>query len=321
MKNILVTGGLGILGRSISIKLSKNSRYKIYILDKDNSKKKIKTLIFKSNVKIIIGDFTHKKVISKIIKDYNINDVIHLGATTQVLEAFNKPDLTYKNNLFGTINILECIRKSKKNINLIYSSSDKAYGELKKKEYFENFPLKGDFTYDVSKSSSDLIAQSYAKTYKISVGIIRSGNIYGPGDFNMDRLIPHVIISCLKNKKPILRSNGKLIRDYIYVEDVAKAYISLMQYMNKSEEKLKIYNVGSKENLMVIDLVNIILNILNKNNLKPKIKNISTVEIKKQKLNYRKIKKELNWEPKVNIYDGIKETVKWYKKYLKLFNL
>ena len=212
------------------------------------------------------------------------------------------------------------MRNNNKNINLIYSSSDKAYGELKNKEYFENHPLKGDYPYDVSKSASDLIAQSYAKTYNLRVGIIRSGNIYGPGDYNMDRLVPHVIISALKRKRPVLRSNGKLIRDYLYVEDVSNAYIKLMLEMFKNKKNLFVYNVGSNENLTVSKLVNLIIKKIIKKDLSPVILNNSKIEIKKQKLNYKKINKDLGWKPVWNIHRAMDITIDWYKKNLILFN-
>jgi len=320
MNNIIVTGGLGILGREIVNQLLKDKNNFIIIIDKEKSKKKIKT--FKQDlkkVKFLNIDFTNKKKIFSVLKRYKISTVFHLGAVTQVLEAYNNPYKTFNSNIMGTINILEAIKDLNKNINFIYSSSDKAYGELKKKEYYENFPLKGDFPYDVSKSASDLIAQTYSKTYQINIGIVRSGNIYGPGDFNTDRLIPHVVTSYLKNKKPILRSNGKLIRDYLYVSDVARAYITLMSYMKKKKQKLFIYNVGSKENFRVITLVNNIKKILDKNHLKPLILNNSNIEIKRQKLNFNKIKRELNWYPKVNITQGLKKTILWYKNNLSLF--
>ena len=214
MNNIIVTGGLGILGREVVTQLLKNKNNFVILIDKEKSKKKIKT--FSSTlkkIKFLNLDFTNKKKILSILKNHKISTVFHLGAVTQVLEAYEKPYKTFNSNILGTINILEAIKEVNKNINFIYSSSDKAYGELKKKEYYENFPLEGDFPYDVSKSASDIIVQTYAKTYGLKVGIIRSGNIYGPADFNKVRLIPHVIVSCLKNKKPILRSNGKLIRN------------------------------------------------------------------------------------------------------------
>ena len=320
--NILITGGFGILGRALTRTLlrDKNKYSSIFILDKLENKKRSESLKKNNRLKIIKGNLKNYNEIYNLIKKENINIIFHLGAITQVIDAYKSPMETFKSNIFGTINILESIRNLKKEIILIFSSSDKAYGTLNKKEYFENHQLKGDYPYDVSKSSSDLIAQSYTKTYNLKIGIIRSGNIYGPGDYNRDRLIPHVIISTLKNKKAILRSNGKLIRDYIFVDDVARAYHLLMNKMLKSEQRLRIYNVGSKENLNVIDLVKLITNMINKKKLKPIIENTSTnIEIKRQKLNFSKIKKDLGWRPKYNIKKAIKITINWYKKNLSYF--
>ena len=320
--NILITGGFGILGRALTKTLlrGKNKYSSIFILDKLENKKRSESLKKNNRLKIIKGNLKNYNEIYNLIKKENINIIFHLGAITQVIDAYKSPMETFKSNIFGTINILESIRILKKEIILIFSSSDKAYGTLNKKEYFENHQLKGDYPYDVSKSSSDLIAQSYTKTYNLKIGIIRSGNIYGPGDYNRDRLIPHVIISTLKNKKAILRSNGKLIRDYIFVDDVARAYHLLMNKMLKSEQRLRIYNVGSKENLNVIDLVKLITNMINKKKLKPIIENTSTnIEIKRQKLNFSKIKKDLGWRPKYNIKKAIKITINWYKKNLSYF--
>ena len=203
---------------------------------------------------------------------------------------------------------------------MIFSSSDKAYGSLMGNAYLENHQLKGNYPYDVSKSASDLIVQSYVKTYNLKAGIIRSGNIYGPGDLNMDRLVPHVIISSLLKKRSILRSNGKLIRDYIYVEDVANAYFILMKEMINSKERLKIYNVGSKENLTVKNFVKLITKMVNGKEIFPIIKNNSKIEIYRQKLDYRKIKKDLKWSPKSNFKVSLNTTIEWYKKNLNFFN-
>ena len=169
------------------------------------------------------------------------------------------------------------------------------------------------------KSASDLIVQSYSKTYKLKVGIIRSGNIFGPGDFNLDRLVPGVIVNSIKNKKTYLRSNGKLSRDYVYVDDVAKAYVLLLEKMKKDNKKLFIYNIGSKTNLTVLGMINQILSVLNKKELKPIILNNSRIEIKEQKLNYLKARKELKWNCKNNFKTDLKKTVNWYKKNLSFF--
>ena len=297
-----------------------NKKNNIFLLDRSSNKKKISTLKIKDKkLKIIKGDFKNFAILYKLIKNKNIGTIFHLGAITQVIDAYKSPVETFDCNITGTINILEAVRSINKKIIFIYSSSDKAYGELRKKEYHESHPLKGDYPYDVSKSASDLIAQSYVKTYGLTVGIIRSGNIYGPGDYNMDRLVPHVIVSTLKNKRSILRSNGKLIRDYLYVEDVARAYILLMKSMLKRKKLLYIYNVGSDENLSVIDFVKFIVKKIKKNKLKPKINNNSKIEIKRQKLNYKKINKDLGWKPNWKIEDAMLITINWYRENLKLF--
>ncbi len=321
-KNILVTGGLGILGSALVKKLNQKKIYNIFILDRSKNIKKIKVLELGNlkKVNIIKGNFNDYKTVFKVIKNKNISTIFHLGAITQVIDAYKSPMETFNSNIIGTINILESIRNLKKKINLIFSSSDKAYGSLVGNSYLENHQLKGNFPYDVSKSASDLIVQSYVKTYNLKAGIIRSGNIYGPGDLNMDRLVPHVIISSILKKRSILRSNGKLIRDYIYVDDVANAYFMLMKKMINSKERLRIYNVGSKENLTVKNFVKLITIMINKKEIYPIIKNNSKIEIYKQKLNYIKIKRDLKWAPKSNFKKSLKNTIEWYKKNIDFFN-
>ena len=320
-KNILITGGLGILGAALVKKLSKKN-FNIFIIDRSKNIKKIKVLGLHNlnKVKIIKGNFINYKSVFKIVKNKKIGTIFHLGAITQVIDAYKSPVETFNSNIIGTINILETVRNLKKNINIIFSSSDKAYGSLLGNAYKENHQLKGNFPYDVSKSASDLIVQSYVKTYGLKAGIIRSGNIYGPGDLNMDRLVPHVIISTLKNKKSILRSNGKLIRDYIYVDDVANAYFLLMRKMASTKENLRIYNVGSKENFTVIELVKLMTKKINGQEIFPIIKNNSKIEIYRQKLNYQKIKNDLNWYPKSRFNESLIKTIRWYKDNLSFFD-
>lgn len=318
-KNILITGGFGLLGRNF-FKLLNSKKHKVFILDKKkNFFKKFELNIKKNN--IIIGNYLNQKLIIKIIKKKKISTIFHTGATTQVLEALDNPEKTYINNIFGTINLLEAIKKINKKIIFIFSSSDKAYGEVKSKSYKETTSLNGIFPYDLSKSCADLICQSYSKVYNLKVGILRCGNLYGPGDLNMRRIVPETIISALMNKNIIIRSNGKLIRDYLHVNDAANAYFLLMKKLSNTQQNLRIYNVGSKYNLSVLDLVKMILNIINNKKTKIIVKNYSKNEIKFQKLNYNKIKKELKWKQKINMNEGLKDTIDWYKQHLNSLKL
>ena len=139
--------------------------------------------------------------------------------------------------------------------------------------------------------------------------------MYGPGDFNKNRIIPETIISSLENKKLKIRSSGKLIRDYLYVDDAVNAYYMIMNKLkSKRSNNLLIYNVGSKDNMSVIKLVDLILNLMNKKFLKPLVLNKSKKEILFQKLNYSKIKRELGWRQKVPLRTGLLKTINWYKK-------
>ena len=318
MKTILVTGGFGILGSCLVKKLAKNN--KVYVLERKVKKRNIRSLGLPKNVTKIYGNFEIIESIKKLILKYNFDVIFHLGAITQVIDSFKSPIKAYKTNIMGTINICESIRLLNKKIILIYSSSDKAYGEMSKLQYIENDRLQGQFPYDVSKSSSDLLCQSYSLTYDLKIGIVRSGNIFGPGDFNLDRLIPGTIVETIKNKNIVIRSNGKLRRDYIYVEDVARGYEKLMNKMFKSKSKLHIYNLGSKYNYNALEVVMGIYRIMRKKNLRPIVKNLFTdYEIKNQKLSYKKAKVELNWNPTISFDKGIRKTIQWYKKNINEF--
>ena len=315
--NIFITGGLGILGISVVKKLSK-SKNKLIIFDRKRNYSRFKN-IYKKNMYFVSGELMNQKLIEKTFSKFKIDAVFHLGAQTQVLNALRNPYETYKTNLFSTINLLEIIRKKKKDIIFIYSSSDKAYGEIKKGSYLENYPLKSDYPYDVSKSTSDLICQSYSKTYGLKIGILRSANIYGPNDRNINRIVPETIISFIKGEKVIIRSSGKLKRDYIFVEDVSKAYYLTFKKLKKSKKKLLIYNIGSKYNLTVLQLVKKIAFLLNINKSYATINNTSKKEIINQRLNYKKISRELKWKPVTSLNEGLIKTIKWYKENIKEF--
>ena len=316
-KNILVTGGFGLLASTLINKLSKK-KFNVISIDKKKNFHRYENKK-PTNYKVVLGDFRNKKFIFDIIKKDKIDVVFHLGATTQVLNSLKHPHDTYKNNIMGTINILENIRKINPKIIMIYASSDKAYGEKNSNNYKEDDKLNAIYPYDVSKSASDLICQSYSFTYGLVVGILRCGNLYGPGDFNSKRIVPETIINSIRNKKLKIRSNGKLTRDYLYAEDAAEAYFLVMNRLIKSKKKkLLIYNVSSKFNSNVLNLVKKIQFKINKK-FYYSVANTSTQEIKKQKLDYRKITKELGWKPRTNLAEGLTKTISWYQKNISLF--
>ena len=312
MKKVLITGGFGTLGSSLTKILCKKG-FKIFILDR-SKKKRIINSFGKSKIIRLYGNFNNLDQVAKILKKNKFCTIIHLGAIMQTVKSNLSPLNTFNTNITGTINILEAVRVVDKKINIIFSSSAKAYGKMKGKAFIESDALHGDYPYDVSKSAADLISQSYSKTYNLKIGIIRSGNIYGPGDNDLHRLIPGVIVRAIKGETIKLRASSKFSREYIYVDDLSSAYYKLLLYMNKNNnKKLFIYNISSKSNLNNLQIIKSIRKIIN---TKSKILflNNTSIENITQRLNYNKATKELNWKPTNSFDDGISKTVNWYKK-------
>ena len=159
MKKILITGGFGILGTSLSNILYKK-KYKIFLLDRSQKRRKINHINFGSKIKRVKGDLKNFNQLKNIIKKNKINTIIHLGASTQVIDSYENPYDTFQTNIIGTINILEAVRIINKNINIIFSSTVKAYGKMAKKSYKESDPLNGDLPDEVSKSAADFALES-----------------------------------------------------------------------------------------------------------------------------------------------------------------
>lgn len=164
-------------------------------------------------VKVVRGDITDQAVLERAIGEFEIDTVFHLAAQTIVGIANRNPVSTFESNIQGTWALLEAARRSPTVKQIVVASSDKAYGDQPNLPYFEDAPLQGQHPYDVSKSCSDLISQAYAKTYGLPVAITRCGNFYGGGDLNWSRIVPGTIRALLAGQRPVIRSDGSLIRD------------------------------------------------------------------------------------------------------------
>jgi CDP-glucose 4,6-dehydratase len=239
--------------------------------------------------------------------------VFHLAAKPIVDEVYKNPYEAIDVNVMGTVNILEACRKQKSIESIVIVSSDKAYGKAEKLPYKETSPLKGDHPYDVSKSSADLIARAYFVTYGLPIVITRFSNVFGPGDSNLSRLIPGVL-KAIKNKEEFLvRSDGKMIREYTFVKDIVDGCIKLA---NNKENFGQAFNFGSKNIFNVIEVIKNIEKILGVE-VNYKVLNIAKNEIPAQYLDWSKAKEKLGWQPKTSFEDGIKETYNWLKKWKK----
>jgi CDP-glucose 4,6-dehydratase len=199
---------------------------------------------------------------------------------------------------------------------IVVASSDKAYGSHKKLPYREDAPLSANHPYDVSKSCADLIANTYFHTYGLPLAVTRCGNIYGPGDFNFSRLIPDALRSLFLNRKLIIRSDGKFVRDYVYVDDIVSGYLRIAQRLGEGRLTGGSFNLSDEKPLTVMGLLREIEKINpGENRLRFRIMNTAKYEIKKQYLSSAKARKTLSWKPAFGLSAGLKQTFGWYKEH------
>lgn len=316
-RNVFVTGCTGLLGSWLVTDLvAKGANITGLIRDwvpKSN-------LILQGSINKINsvrGDVTDYFLIERILNEYEVDTVFHLAAQTIVSIANQNPMSTFETNIKGTWNVLEACRRTKTVKRVIVASSDKAYGAHEILPYTEEAPLKGTHPYDVSKSCADLLAFAYYNTYRLPVCATRCGNFYGGGDLNFNRIVPGTIRSALFNERPIIRSDGFFIRDYIYIRDAVDAYLLLAEKLEESKLQGEAFNFSNELQLTVLELTNKILGLMGREDLEPRLLNEAKGEIKHQYLSAGKAKNLLGWKPKYSLEDGLKETIDWYKELFK----
>jgi len=310
-KKILVTGGTGFVGSHLVEELVKRGVTVITTYQTTNPKSYFIVQKLGEKVTIVKCDVCNFEIIFDIVTKFDIEYIFHLAAQPLVDVAYYNPKRTLYSNILGTINVLESARLFPKIKAVIIASSDKAYGKLSKKKYVETDPLRGDHPYEVSKSAADLISYSYFKTYMVPVVTTRFGNIYGEGDLNFSRIIPGIMKTVVNKEALNIRSNGKYVRDYLYVKDVVNGYILLAENIEKV--KGEAFNFGSNAMLSVLEVLKLSEKVL-KQKIDYKILDIAKNEIPYQSLNYSKIKKILKWQPKYLINLTLPQILEWYQK-------
>ncbi len=265
---------------------------------------------------IVHGALEDLDVIERALGEYEIDTVFHLAAQAIVGVANRNPISTFEANILGTWNILEACRRHPLIKRVIVASSDKAYGDQPTLPYDENMPLQGKHPYDVSKSCADLLSHTYFNTYGLPVCITRCGNLYGGGDLNFNRIIPQTIQLVLNGEAPEIRSDGTFIRDYFYIEDAVEAYLLLAEKMEELNLAGEAFNFSNEIQLTVLELVEKILKAMD-SDLKPKVLNQGSHEIKHQYLSAEKARKLLNWTPAHTIDEGLEKRSNGIKPFFK----
>lgn len=313
-RRVLITGANGFLAGWLARDLVGRGVKLTALVYQKNPISVFETEKLNKQSDVIYTDILDLRSMKRVIRDHRIQTVFHLGAQAICQVAIKDPVATLDANIRGTINVLEAVRVTNPRIQVVVASSDKAYGIHKKLPYRETYALHGEFPYEVSKSCADLISQMYYATYNLPVCVIRSGNLYGGGDSHFSRIFPKTIYRLSRGLRPQVWNNS--IRDYLYVEDAARAYRMVAEKMEHGLSG-QAFNLGWNRPASVLHVLRLIVKTMKKPHLKPEATNVRMSHIPKQYLSAAKIRKMVGWKPEIPLEEGTKRTVEWYMDFFK----
>jgi len=324
MKNILVTGGAGFIGSHlVRLLVNKYSEYHIVNMDLltyAGNLENLKDIQNKNNYTFVKCDICDSEKVSEIFKKHNIDSVIHLAAESHVDRSIEDPFSFAKTNVMGTLILLQVAKEqwyNNFNHKLFYHvSTDEVYGSLGYEGFFtENTKYDPHSPYSASKASSDHFVRAFSDTYKLPVVISNCSNNYGSFQFP-EKLIPLFINNIVNNKSLPVYGNGENVRDWLFVEDHAKA-IDVIFHNGKLGET---YNIGGSNEWKNIDLINVVVKTVDRLLGRDEGSSLELITFIKDRAGHdfryaidsTKLKEELGWEPSLQFEEGIEKTVKWY---------
>jgi CDP-glucose 4,6-dehydratase len=311
----LVTGGRGF-GGSWLVKLLHESGEDVVALDREESRPSGLALLgIEGDVVEVDGDLRDADLLARVLREHSVETVYHLAAQAIVGAALSSPVPTFEANIQGTWTLMEACRQGEV-ARVVVASSDKAYGSHDELPYTEEAPLRPVYPYDVSKAAADLIARSYWHTYELPVAVTRFANIYGGGDLNFSRLIPEAVTAVLDGRRPVIRSDGSPERDFLYVEDVARAYVAIAGSLESGESGGEAFNAGWGRPSSVLQVIRLVCEVSGVQ-VEPEIRGQGNPdgEIDRQFLDSTKLREATGWAPEVELRDGLERTLEWYREH------
>ncbi len=314
-RKVLVTGCTGFLGWWLTSELVRHKAEVVGLVRDLTPQAPFFAQGTDKKITMVRGRIEDFDTVERAINEYEIDTVFHLAAQAIVGAANRNPLSTFEANIKGTWIVMEACRHNKLVSRVVVASSDKAYGNHDVLPYNEDFALQGSHPYDVSKSCADLIALTYHNTYGTPVCVTRCGNLFGPGDMNFNRIIPGTMQAIMQDKNPVIRSDGSPMRDYVFVLDIARAYMMLAEHMDDKSIHGTAFNFGTGEPVSVLELTNKMLKVADREDLKPDVQNTAHGEILHQYLSSTKAREVLGWEPAASLSDRLQETYNWYREH------
>ncbi|MCP4544697.1 MAG: NAD-dependent epimerase/dehydratase family protein [Chloroflexi bacterium] len=313
---VFVTGCTGFLGSWLTIALVEAGASVVGLMRDEVPFSYLCKSGCQDRISVVRGDVTNYALVERVLTEYEIDTVMHLAAQTIVPIANRSPLSTFETNIKGAWTVLEAARCSSRVTRVLIASSDKAYGVHEELPYVEDAPLLGCYPYDVSKACADIIARTYFATYGLATAVTRCANLYGGGDLNWSRIVPGTIRSIIRGERPIVRSDGTMLRDFLYVRDAVSAYLALAEHLDDPEVKGEAFNFGMDDPRSVLEIVQAIIGVSDHPELEPVVLADAPNEIPAQYLGSDKAHRTLGWSPRYSLEEGLRETLAWYREFL-----
>lgn len=313
----LVTGGAGFLGSCFIRLLLENEENFVVnydVLTYAANLQALDALEKNSNYCFVKGDILDGELFEKVLNEHKIETVVHFAAESHVDRSIDAPDTFLKTNIEGTYTLLEGIRRNKE-VRFHHISTDEVYGSIKEGFFTESSPYQPNSPYSASKAASDHMVRAYQKTYGLKTTISHASNNYGAYQ-HQEKFIPTIIYNALTKKKIPLYGSGKNVREWIYVEDHAKAVYSILEKGKIGE----VYNIGGGNLLSNVDLLDLILEkIADKTGERASSLKVLISPVKdrlghdfRYAIDGSKIENELGWRAENSFEQGIDKTLDWY---------
>jgi CDP-glucose 4,6-dehydratase len=314
-RSVLVTGAQGFVGSWLAERLL-DTGARVVVPRRDvEPESRFHSDGIEERCVIAFADLFDHQALVRILNEHDVSAVFHLAAQTIVGTANRSPLSTFETNVRGTYNLLEACRVVGGLVDtIVVASSDKAYGGHDELPYREDFALNPTYPYDVSKACTDLIARSYAHTYGLPVAVTRLANVYGGGDVNWSRIVPYTARALVRGERPVIRSDGRPERDYLYVEDAVDSYLAIAESLDREEHCGRAWNAGWGQPHAVSTVVERLIEVSGRG-VEPDVRGAGTPagEIDRQYLDSTAIRKELGWEPRVGLDEGLRRAWEWYE--------
>lgn len=303
---IIVTGGAGFIGSHLVDRYIADGNDVFVIDNLSNSR----TNHINPKAKLINLDIKKTKDIANLISDLDPHIINHHAADIYVNESFKFPAKTLKNNILGTINILEGARKLKRLKKIIFASSGGAiYNELRHGSFKENRESHPQSIYGISKYTCELLLKNYYKKFGINFTILRYSNVYGSRqEFQKQPGVVTKFIECaIASKKLVINGTGEQTRDFIFIDDVVRANIEL------SRKNINgVFNISSNKEVSIVELANKIKVLMN-NKLDFHYRNTKDVGMSRSVLSYKKANDIFGWSPRIELDEGLKRTINYLR--------